>query len=46
MRTDSSPLRSHSLNIKTFGVLNNTQYTPDVRRSHPFSPLQNPPQPR
>ncbi|MEH2240330.1 hypothetical protein [Nostoc sp.] len=34
------------LDTKTFGVLNNTQYTQVVRRSHPFNPLQNAPQPR
>ncbi|MEH2437263.1 MAG: hypothetical protein V7K25_24010 [Nostoc sp.] len=46
MRTDSSPLRSHSLDVKTFGVLTYTQVTPLTRRSHTFNRLQNAPQPR
>ncbi|WP_181154135.1 MULTISPECIES: hypothetical protein [Nostoc cyanobionts] len=46
MRTDSSPLRSHSLNVKTLGVLTYTQITQIALRSHPFNPLQNAPQPR
>ncbi|MEH2402563.1 hypothetical protein [Nostoc sp.] len=33
-------------NVKTFGVLNNTQNTLMALRSHPFNPLQNVPQPR
>ncbi|MHC5597285.1 MAG: hypothetical protein ACYTXC_15305 [Nostoc sp.] len=46
MRNDSSPLRSHSLNVKTFGVLTYRQITPFALRSHTFNPLQNTPQPR
>ncbi|MEH2312900.1 MAG: hypothetical protein V7K35_16195 [Nostoc sp.] len=33
-------------NVKIFSVLNNTQNTLMARRSHPFNPLQNAPQPR
>ncbi|WP_298907689.1 hypothetical protein [uncultured Nostoc sp.] len=32
--------------VKTFDVLNNTQNTLMGRRSHPFNPHQNAPQPR
>ncbi|MCL6754515.1 hypothetical protein KBT16_27470 [Nostoc sp. CCCryo 231-06] len=46
MRTDSSPLRSHCLSVKTFGVLTYTQITPFALRSHTFNPLQNAPKPR
>ncbi|WP_196524740.1 hypothetical protein [Nostoc commune] len=46
MRTDSSPLRSHCLNVKTLDVLTYTQITPLALRSHPLNPLQNAPQPR
>ncbi|MCC5607612.1 hypothetical protein LC612_12645 [Nostoc sp. CHAB 5834] len=46
MRTDSGSLRSHSLDVKTLGVLTYTQITPLELRSHTFNPLQNPPQAR
>ncbi|MCC5628707.1 hypothetical protein [Nostoc sphaeroides] len=46
MRTDSSLLRSHSLNVKTFGVLTYTEITQFALRSHTFNPLQNTLQPR
>ncbi|MEH1875191.1 hypothetical protein [Nostoc sp.] len=46
MRIDSSPLRSHSLNVKTLGVLTYTQITQFALRSHTLNPLQNAPEPR
>ncbi|MHC0066011.1 hypothetical protein ACWATR_24405 [Nostoc sp. UIC 10890] len=46
MRTDNSPLRSHSLNVKTLDVLTYTQTTPFVLGTHTFNPLQNAPQAR
>ncbi|WP_100901669.1 hypothetical protein [Nostoc flagelliforme] len=45
-RMDSSPLRSHSLDVKTLDVLTSTQITPLELQTHPFNPLQNPPQAR
>ncbi|MEH2061916.1 MAG: hypothetical protein V7K50_06500 [Nostoc sp.] len=41
---DSSPLRSHSLNLKTLAVLTYTPITPLALRSHPLNLLQNAPQ--